>query len=147
MEDEDDAPQKPPLAKRILVVLIRKSVWIPLAALLLIGLSAGISTAIMRAKNAGEEKNLQSLQAEKQKLEEENRKLREQAAAKPLIIPAPDKPAETEHQAEPIQEKPAPASQSKRKETQASADCFIGGKDQAGESLKRCIETFNQLDR
>lgn len=152
-ENEEDQ-YKPPLIKRILATLMKKSVWMSAAALLLIGISAAVSVTLMRGAHQDDEKAMKALQSEKEKLEAENKKLREQASAQPkpgkIIIPSPEKPREDAHSAQ-TQSESAPVTtaitDTPRKSAPSGADCLIADKGQAGESLKRCIEAFNQSNK
>lgn len=142
-----EAPPRRPLGKRILRVAMRKTVWMPAAALLLLALGAVASAVLMHARQAGESSALRSLQAAKLQLEQENRQLR----ARPAIIPAPA--------AQPAAPSPAPNGESKPGVDLAAqaanrpvnptagtgaGDCVVMEKEKVGESLRRCIEAFNQ---
>lgn len=141
------APPRRALGKRILRVAMRKTVWMPAAALLLLTLGAVASAVLMHAREASERDALRALQAAKLQLEQENRQLR----ARPAIIPAPA--------AQPAAPSPAPdgdgkpgvelaaqaaSSPAKPSARTAGADCVVTEKEKVGESLRRCIEAFNQ---
>ncbi len=143
--DGQEESARPSLVKRIAAILLKKSVWMPVAAILLIAVSTVTSITVMRAQQAGRDKALHSLQAEKQELEQENQKLRTQGT----IIPAPIAHAAA-NPSQPDQNHPDPAFDLSSKpqppaRVTGGNDCIVSDKKNAGESLKRCIEAFNRV--
>jgi hypothetical protein len=140
--EDGEAPPRPPLAKRLLAILLRKTVWMPAAGLLLITLGALGSIAYMRAQHAESNKALHALQAAKLQLEQENRKLRTQPAPAPT---PPSKPtAVVPHQAAVDPAFDVASAANPAGGDSSGNDCMISNKDDAGASLKHCIEAFNQ---
>lgn len=142
---DEEAP-RPPLAKRVLAILIRKSVWMPATALLLIAVSVTASVMFMRGQQEDHARSLKNLHEAKLKLEEENEKLRTQQTNIPPAaknLPSPTTPAPTEQAI-----KPDPAfdiADNQRSGAEpASGDCVVSDKNNAGASLKACIDSFNQ---
>lgn len=147
--DDEEAAPRPPIAKRVLAFMLKKSVWMPAAAVLLVTLSAGAAITFMHAQQHSQEKALQTLQAAKLKLERENKQLRTQQA----IIRAPsDKKTGEEklaatHAAEASERDPDPAFDAAGKTSPSHADggdCVVTDKSNVAESLKSCIAAFNQ---
>ena len=142
-----EAPPRRALGKRILRVAMRKTVWMPAAALLLLTLGAVASAVLMHARQAGEGSALRSLQAAKLQLEQENRQLR----ARPAIIPAPTAQLPAPSPAPNGDSQPGVdlAAQAANRPANTTAgtgagDCVVTEKEKVGESLRRCIEAFNQ---
>jgi hypothetical protein len=143
---DEEAPSRPPLAKRALTFLMKKKVWMPATAVLLVALTATGSISYMQAQRSSQDKALQQLQMAKLQLEEENKKLR----AQPTMIPAPNKPNSRPEAAAKPSVDPAfdiPQSEQSLKASAAArenGDCVVTDKETVGQSLKRCIESFNQ---
>lgn len=134
-----------PLAKRVLLIFVKKTVWLPAAAVLLIALGAGLSTLTMRAQQGEQDKAMRTLRAEKLQLERENQKLRAQPAIIPATVtkPAPAAAA-SRATADPAFAVAADSGQSGSGGENGSGDCLVTDKEKVGESLRRCIEAFNQ---
>lgn len=147
---DEETPPRPPLAKRILAVLLKKSVWMPSTALLLVAVSTISSITYMRSQQSQQEQALKKLQAAKFQLERENQKLRK----KKNLPPAPEgKDAHEKTTVAANTEEPIPSASETTVDAgarpkasgaaSAGGDCLVGDKADVGESLRRCIEGFN----
>jgi hypothetical protein len=128
-----------PFAKRVLGVCLRKTVWVPAAAMLLLTVGATGTMLATRAQYSDQEAALRALAAQKLRLEQENQQLR----ARPAIIPAPTQ-APSPTLDGPGQEAAIARPPARRTGRPAGSDCLVTDKATVGESLRRCIEAFNQ---
>lgn len=144
-DEASEAPPRRPLGKRILLVLIKKTVWVPAAAVLLVALGALSSVLFMRAQQAEQDKALRALQAAKLKLERENRTLRAQpATTAATVATSPSATPAAPHKDDPAFDIAVQPGRDSAGAADESGDCIVSDKEKVGESLRRCIETFNR---